>query len=78
MHARLDIENAGYTVCACHCFIQGNDKGSQLDQFYDHLRHIVVKSHNLSLLHGSEIYLYACLGDEDHGCNIDEHIDKWI
>ena len=78
MHGSPDIQDTGNTVCACHCFVKSNDQGSQLDQLHDHLRHIVVKGHNLSLLHGSEVYLHACLGDEDHGCDIDEHVGKWI
>ena len=78
MHGGLDIQDTGYTVSTCHCFVQGDDKGSKLDQLDDHLRHVVVKCNYLSLLHGSKVNLNSCSCDQNDGCNVDEHIGKWI
>ena len=49
-------------------------QGRKLDQFYDHLCHIVVKSNYFTLLHVSEVYLYTCSPDQDYCCDIDQYI----
>src|SRR5699024_10597448 len=51
---------------------------SELDQLHDHLRHIVVQSHNFTLLHVPKADLESCVIDEDNGSDVDEHIGDRI
>ena len=74
MHGSPDIQDTGYTVCTCHRLVQCNDQGSQLDQFDDHLCHVVVKGNDFTLLHVSQIDLYTCSLNQDYGCDIDQYI----
>ena len=72
------FQDSRNTVCTGHRFVQGDDKGSKFDQFYDHLCHVVVKSNNFTLLHVSEINLNTRSLNQNDSCDVDQHIGSRI
>ena len=78
IHSRFYFQDICHTPCAGCGFVQGDDQGGKLDQFHDHLSHIVIKGNNLSLLHTAKIYFYSCFLDQDDCSNIDQYVSDRI
>ena len=78
IHGRIYVQDSRNTVCTGHRCVQGDDKGSKFDQFYDHLCHVVVKSNNFTLLHVSEINLNTRSLNQNDSCDVDQHIGSRI
>ena len=70
-HIRNNGKHTGYPGCTCNTFVQCDHQRGKLDQFNNHLCHVVIQGNNLSLLQNTGINLQCTGMNQNTCCQID-------